>query len=99
MMGTIGSAIRAYVAEKNEQIDGANKAALGYVQLGLTLPDFDGTYFKNDNFNWDVTYIRQTNALSYTITCDNANTSVNSPQEYQLRYPAPPGGSWFISIP
>ena len=95
MMGTIGSAIRAYVAEKNENITGATKLDLNWTQLGLVLGDFDGTYFKNDNFDWTVTYDRTTNVLSYTVTCNNTGTTVRDPESYELRYPAPPGGAWF----
>jgi len=55
MIGTVASAIRAYVAEKDAEPTDGGFAAWG-TELGFRQADFDGTYFNASNFDITVTY-------------------------------------------
>ncbi|MBN1391928.1 MAG: prepilin-type N-terminal cleavage/methylation domain-containing protein [Sedimentisphaerales bacterium] len=70
IMGTIGTAIRAYAAEKGSAANanyGANAPTM--IQLGFDATDFDGTYFSSANFSWTTGYdINNAPPLEFTIT-------------------------------
>jgi len=70
MMGTIATAIRAYVAETNQPLSAADKNALPFTDLGLYENDFTGTYFSAQFFDWSVNYSPTTNVLTFTVTAD-----------------------------
>ncbi len=82
IMGTIATAIRAYVAEKNEDLanfDDVTQAALGFLDADLT-----GTYFETANlFSWTGSYDVATNDLQFLITA-NAGTGISSPSQVTL---------------
>ena len=50
IMGTIGHALRAYLALEAENFDN-NPTAL---DLGIVAGDFDGTYFREEDFSWVI---------------------------------------------
>ena len=65
MMGTIGTALRAYYAEKGE--DGVANPSLA--NLGFAAGDLTGTYFSDADFGWVASYtIAATPPVSFTIT-------------------------------
>ncbi len=82
MMGTVGTAIRAYVAEKGS---GFVKSPT-LTQLGFSSKDLDGTYFKSTNFSWAIT---DDDPITYTITA-TAPTGITSPATVTLDQ----GGTW-----
>jgi len=53
MAGTLASAIRSYIAYSGA-VGSWDKTTLGYKKLGFWPQDFDGMYFKNDDFAWVV---------------------------------------------
>jgi len=68
MMGTIGSALRAYVAEKDAlptpgDMDDSDVASA----LGFRQEDFKGTYFKAEDFSYTCAW-GDANELTFTIT-------------------------------
>jgi len=67
MMGTIGTAIRAYHAEKGPTGD-VPTAIVGSAdtELGFTATDLTGTYFTSSDFSMSVTFM---DPLTFTITC------------------------------
>ena len=78
MMGTIASALRAYIAEKGENypnFDGITQEALGFLSA-----DLDGTYFNENNFSWTGRYNNATNELIFTITATAGDTIVSPTQ-------------------
>ena len=90
-MGTIGSALRAYAAEK-----GDFAAAPTFAAIGLANSDLDGTYFSHDAYiitsasasTGQVTFVitctaasstrsdKPSNPASKTLTCNPANNYV-----------------------
>ena len=81
-MGTIGTALRAYAAEKG--IDGTYPPTL--TNLGFIASDLHGTYFTIANYS--ITAAAFTAAadpeLTFTITCTNAGTGITSPTQITL---------------
>jgi prepilin-type N-terminal cleavage/methylation domain-containing protein len=78
MMGTIASALRAYIAEKGENypnFDSIDQTALGFLDNDLT-----GTYFDQGNFSWVGSYNNTTNALTFMITATAGDTIVSPTQ-------------------
>ena len=75
MMGTIGTAIRAYAAEKGPNgtlptaIIGTGATALGFLATDLT-----GTYFGSGDFSMSVTSL---NPVTFTVSC--TPTGANAP--------------------
>ena len=88
IMGTIASALRAYVAEKNTDManfDSINRTALGFLDNDLT-----GTYFESpDLFSWTGAYVVETNTLTFIISAD-AGTGISSPTTVTLNQ----AGTW-----
>jgi prepilin-type N-terminal cleavage/methylation domain-containing protein len=80
MMGSIGTAIRAYHAEKGPL--GAAPTTLGVAAdgLGFAAGDLTGTYFVDADFGFSVTTM---NPLAFTITCTPSAVVLN-PASYQL---------------
>jgi prepilin-type N-terminal cleavage/methylation domain-containing protein len=77
MMGTVGSAIRAYCAERDAAPTPGDFDAWG-TQLGFRAEDFDGTYFGSDMFSIACTYDpNATPALTFTITGTNTALTPN----------------------
>ena len=74
MMGTIGTALRAYSAEKGD--DGTWPPSL--VQLGFMAGDLTGTYFVDADFTWaNAAYLSTaTPPLTYTISCTPTTTTL-----------------------
>ena len=72
MMGTIGTSIRAYAAEKGTAADVAaldGAFSVWGAKLGFLAADFKGTYFASSNFATSLcTYDPATGALTFTIT-------------------------------
>lgn len=65
MMGTIATAIRAYVAEKGidmPNFDDVDQLALGFLDADLT-----GSYFDQTNFTWTGKYVIVDNDLQFDI--------------------------------
>ncbi len=92
IMGTIATAIRAYVAEKNVDLanfDDVTQAALGFLDADLT-----GTYFEDASlFSWTGSYDMPNNVLLFTITA-SAGTGISSPAQVTLNQ----SGTW-VEIP
>jgi len=67
MMGTIGTALRAYGAE----MGGAGTWPPSAAQLGFAAGDLTGTYFTDADFTWDDAAYdpAATPALTFTISC------------------------------
>jgi len=63
MIGSIGTAIRAYSAES---ATGATYTNPTLAQLGFQTSDFTGTYFASTNFSWVST--NPATGLTFTIT-------------------------------
>jgi prepilin-type N-terminal cleavage/methylation domain-containing protein len=81
MMGTVGTAIRAYCAEKDTAPSTGVFANWG-IQLGFIGGDFDGTYFDSSNFTIEsCTYDPNTSGLDFTIRGTN---SALTPSQYEL---------------
>ncbi len=76
MMGTVASAIRAYVAEK-EQVPPSGAFANWGVQLGFRAADFKGNYFTSDNITIDtVSYNPEdTPALQFKVKGESSMLS------------------------
>jgi len=83
MVGTIATAIRAYVAETNASLAAADKGTLGYEDLGLVEGDFQGTYFDPDLFDWSVSYTPSTNVLLFTVTAQKPD-GIRTPSQWSL---------------
>ena len=78
MMGTIGSAIRAFSAQSQGEVTlAANPIG---TELGFIAGDLTGTYFDDADFGIVGSYTEATNTLVYTITCTkNAGSGISSP--------------------
>ena len=82
IMGTIATALRAYIAEKNEDFD--NFDSISAETLGFLPGDLTGTYFEEaDLFSWTGRYEVVTNALQFTIEA-RAGTGISQPARVQL---------------
>jgi len=83
MMGTVASAIRAYVAEKDTWDAGMDGGFANWgTQLGFRDEDFDGTYFDSGMFDVAADYDpNSAPALTFTITGTNTDLT---PNEYTL---------------
>jgi len=82
MMGTIATAIRAYVAEKGVQMDNFDDIA-DAVALGFATGDLNGTYFSEGDFSWTGNYDQPTNVLTFSIVA-TAPAEINSPSQVTL---------------
>jgi len=76
IMGTIATAIRAYMAEKNPPEDPAagntfnfDHVSLPATELGFNAPtDLVGTYFPDPRlFTWNGTYQKDVHSLTFTV--------------------------------
>jgi len=79
MMGTIATAIRCYHAEVGES--GEPPASLWAGEnhsLGFRTNDFEGNYFKGDDFSFEVTGM---NPLVFTVTATHSSLT---PSGYKL---------------
>ena len=82
IMGTIATALRAYVAEKG--VDQINFDAIDRTALGFLDNDLTGTYFKTaDDFTWTGSYDVETNSLVFLITA-LAPAEISSPSQVTL---------------
>ena len=81
IMGTIGTAIRAYIAEKG--ISQPNFDAIDALALGFVANDLSGTYFDDSLFTWTGSYDVTTNALVFMIVAA-APDEINSPSQVTL---------------
>ncbi len=88
MMGTIGTSIRAYAAEKGTAaaVSGLNGAFAAWGgPLGFLASDFVGTYFTSANFTIsNAAYTPATGALAYTITATPTGTGIVSTTNHTL---------------
>lgn len=82
MAGSIGSAIRAHVAEKGSLYT----ASPSLTQLGLGTSDLVGTYFTTANFAWAIT---DDDPITFTVTVA-AGTGITTPSQVVLAQ----DGSW-----
>ena len=82
MMGTISSAIRAWVAEN--MLDGSwTQDELTLEKLGFIKPDLRGTYFRAENFSWQVSFDKANTKLTFTITA-TAGKGITAPVSVTL---------------
>ena len=76
IMGTIGTAIRAYAAE----FDTRGTYGVGVpsmAALGFAASDFTGTYFVAADFSWTTSYVVTNDPpLTFTITCTPTVTTL-----------------------
>ena len=91
MMGTIATAIRAYVAEVDKDIPDLSTLVptelLFQRSLGFRDGDLDGTYFEEEDFEiLDGSYTALTNELTFTIqgTRREAFSGIQDPPSYTL---------------
>lgn len=76
MMGTIGTAIRAYAAEKGPNGQSPqNIIGIGDRDLGFTSGDLDGAYFGESDFTFSVISM---DPLKFIVVC-NPQTKSNAP--------------------
>jgi prepilin-type N-terminal cleavage/methylation domain-containing protein len=92
MMGTIGTAIRAYAAEK-----GASNTLYGNglpvaADLGFAANDLIGTYFTTADFSWTTSYATEAAGLTFTITA-NAPAGITTPTKVTLDQ----AGTWVLT--
>ena len=80
MMGSIGTAIRAYHAEKGPTGAAPTTLSIAPTGLGFATGDLDGTYFRDADFSFSVTAM---DPLTFTITCTPGSTTLN-PTSYVL---------------
>ncbi|MHC4215831.1 MAG: type IV pilin protein, partial [Planctomycetota bacterium] len=92
MMGTVATALRAYVAEVDKNIPnlavlGSGDTPLFQNSLGFRNGDLDGTYFTQDNFQvLNGSYTADDNVLNFTIQGDRdeAASGIAEPDGYTL---------------
>ena len=77
MMGSIGTAIRAYHAEKGPLGTPPNILGIGATGLGFAAGDLTGTYFVDADFTFAVTAM--TPQLLFSVTCTPSTTTLNPP--------------------
>ena len=89
IMGTVATALRAHIAEK----DGNFSAVPKLVQLGFAKKDLDGTYFKGgesgkggSNFSW---VINDDDPIDFLITA-KAPVEISTPSQVTLDH----AGNW-----
>jgi type IV pilus assembly protein PilA len=88
MMGTIATALRAYVAERNQDIGDITRVT--FTHLGFVSGDLQGTYFGSGNFQIVAgAYDMPTNALTFTIHA-SAGTGISAPKWVRLNQ----SGQW-----
>ena len=80
MMGSIGTAIRAYHAEKGPLGTAPTTLGIAATGLGFAAGDLTGTYFVDADFVFNVTVM---DPLAFTITCTPSTTTLN-PAAYTL---------------
>jgi type IV pilus assembly protein PilA len=93
IMGTIATAIRAYAAEKGTATDvTGDETSVTMAELGFAASDFDGTYFSEDDFTWDIVYDETDDpVLQFTIGCTaDANSGITTPASMTLSHT----GAW-----
>jgi len=75
MMGSIGTAIRAYHAEKGPTGAAPTTLNVGATGLGFAAGDLTGTYFVDADFsvNWGAVTM---DPLAFTITCTPTTTTL-----------------------
>jgi type IV pilus assembly protein PilA len=83
MMGTIGTAIRAYAAEKGASATLYGAGAPTAAELGFGASDLVGTYFATANFSWTTAYPDEATGLTFTITA-TAGTGITTPATVTL---------------
>ena len=83
IMGTIGTALRAYAAEKG--VTGTYGASLPTMTaLGFAASDFTGTYFDAANFSWTSAFDEAGDPpLTFTITA-TAGAGIQTPTQVTL---------------
>jgi prepilin-type N-terminal cleavage/methylation domain-containing protein len=85
IMGTIGTAIRAYAAEKGGAGNyGASAPTM--TELGFAASDFTGTYFNAGCFDWTTAYDDAGDPpLTFTVTATpDANSGIQTPSSIDL---------------
>jgi len=98
MLGTIGTAIRAYAGEKGPgSTDLPTALDVGATGLGfdVTNGDLDGTYFSNECFSFECTSIVP---VVFTITCDATKSTRPEPPTTPSAYTLNQSGH-FEAIP
>jgi len=94
IMGTIGTSIRAYAAEKGVTGSYGDDSPT-MTELGFTASDFTGTYFDNTNFSWTTAYDPAADPpLSFTVTA-TAGAGIQTPTEIDLDNT----GKWTETLP
>jgi prepilin-type N-terminal cleavage/methylation domain-containing protein len=83
MMGTIGTAIRAYAAEKGSSATLYGADLPTAATLGFGTSDLVGTYFSTGNFSWTTGYATEAAGLTFTITA-TAPAGIATPQTVTL---------------
>lgn len=83
MAGTLGTAIRAYTAEKG--VDGSYGADTpSLATLGFASGDLTGTYFAFTDYSWTTTYDETADPpLTFTITV-SAPAGISTPSQVTL---------------
>jgi len=87
MMGTIATAIRAYVAEKNVSIPDLTAVSIfGNSGLGFVTNDLTGTYFADGDFSIKSgSFDPATNTLLFVVRADKpAAGGISSPDGWEL---------------
>jgi len=82
MMGSIGTAIRAYHAEKGPLGAAPTTLGVGTTGLGFAAGDLTGTYFVDADFSVDWAAMTM-DPLTYEITCQPTTVTLN-PTSYKL---------------
>lgn len=84
IMGTIATAIRAWLAETNQSGSWDN-TTLTLARLGFIPGDLSGNYFDSTLFSWTVSYDVAKNTLKYEIKA-KAPDEIKTPKEMRLIY-------------
>jgi len=85
MMGTIGTSIRAYAAERATATGLVGDFGTWGAVLGFLAEDFNGTYFTSANFSITAaSYDPVTGILLFGISASNAGTGITSPATVTL---------------
>jgi len=76
IMGTIGTAVRAYAAEMDTR--GSYGIAMpSMAEMGFAPSDFTGTYFVAADFSWTTAYVVTADPpLTFTISCTPTTTTL-----------------------
>jgi len=86
MMGSIGTAIRSYHAEKGPLGAAPTTLGVGATGLGFAAGDLTGTYFVDADFSFVVSSM---DPLAFVITCTPTTTTLNPPT-----YTLDQAGNW-----